>query len=214
MELEKDIKSCESMSEVYQQFLCYQEKVNKRFQELDGLLGLAAQQLEKLKVRKAKRKNTKFDNPIAKSKVESSKEVEPEPLHHLRLSFPKFVEGSEWLQDCEQYFSVFKVGENKKVAIAGMHMQGTARKWFQVYSEGNNNFVWSEFCKQFIARFGDWEQELLYDNFKQLQQDIAMELKEFPVELKEFPDLQMKRKQFKEPRNASLETHTREPIYV
>lgn len=83
---------------------------------------------------------------------------------------------SEWIQDCEQYFTVFQVGEDKKVAIAGIHLQGTARKWFQIYTVGDNSMRWSEFCKKLEARFGIREQELLYDNFKQLEQTSTVNL--------------------------------------
>lgn len=127
MELEKNVESDEFMPEVYQQFLCYQKKVNKRFQEMEGMLGLAAQQLEKLKVRKAKRKNTKFDNPIVKSKVESSKEVEPEPLHHLKLRFPKF-EGAE----------VFECSQDYEHQLVGCGIGNMAKEWPNLTKEPPN----------------------------------------------------------------------------
>nr|XP_017226343.1 PREDICTED: uncharacterized protein LOC108202460 [Daucus carota subsp. sativus] len=57
-----------------------------------------------------------------------------------------------------------------------MHLQGTARKWFQVYIVGKNSLEWLEFCKQFTARFGSWEQELLYNKFKQLHQATTVDL--------------------------------------
>lgn len=79
--LEMD-ESGESMSEDYQKFICYQEKVNKRFQELEGMLGLAAQQLEKLKVRRANGKKIRFDNPMTETKKDIIKRTESEPLHH------------------------------------------------------------------------------------------------------------------------------------
>lgn len=72
---------------------------------------------------------------------------------------------------------MFKVRDNKKTAIAGTHLEGTTRKWFLVYAGEENSFLWSEFCKQFTARFGGWEPEL-HDNFKQPRNDTTEELEE------------------------------------
>lgn len=206
MEIESDKVFNELLQEVQQQFLCYREESSNIFQEL---IGLAAQKMEILKKRKVQRKMAvKCLNPFAKTMTICNQEEVPKSLHHLRLSIPKFIEGSgvaKWIHECEQYFSMFKVGDNKKVAIAGMHLEGTARKWFQVYTVDENSFVWSEFCKQFTAIFGEWEQEL-YDNFKQPQHDTT-------EELKESPNIQKKMEVFRDLAHAAEETYTGEPIY-
>lgn len=38
------------------------------------------------------------------------------------------------------------------------------------------SWKWPEFCEHFVAKFGVWEQDLIYDNFKQLQQTTTVEL--------------------------------------
>lgn len=51
----------------------------------------------------------------------------PDTLQHLKLQLPRFQEYShvvEWLEDCAQYFSIYKVEDSKKVSIAGMHLEG------------------------------------------------------------------------------------------
>lgn len=151
----------ELMQEVQQQFSWYQEKSSRRFQELEKLVELAAQQMEVLTVKRAQRKaKDKFINPFAKEQFGDIGKTEP--LQFLKFKFPKYDEESGvtvWLQDCEHYFSIFKTGENHKATIAGMHLEGTPRLWFQMYSVGKDNLEWSEFCQQFGARFGDWEHE-------------------------------------------------------
>lgn len=118
-----DTTEMEPMSEFQQQFLCYREKASKRFQVLEKLLEEAAHRLEELKKLKAKKKATRFVYPFAKT--ESTRREYVKPQQHLKLTFPSFKEGDDvtsWIQDCEQYFSVFQIGENKKTTIAGMHL--------------------------------------------------------------------------------------------
>ena len=180
MEIESDKAFNELMQEVQQQqqFLWYQEKSSRRFHELKELIELAVQNIEILKKKKAQKRGAeKFVNPFAKTQFSGNESLES--LHHLKLKFPRFEEGgtvAEWLQDCEQYFAIYKIGESRKVAIAGMHLEGVARRWFQIYTVERNNLEWTDFCKHIAARFGVWEQELLYDKFKHLQQTSTVEL--------------------------------------
>lgn len=169
--MEEDKSYEELRQEVHPQFLCYQEKSNHRFQELEGMLDLIAGKMDRLvKLRARKQARAKFENPFANTSTNS---IKKDSVQHLKLRFPKYDEKSGanvWLQDCEQYFEIFKVGKNKRVAIAGMHLEGSARNWFQVYTTGRNDGQWEDFCGQFNARFGAWDQELLHDNFKNLKQ--------------------------------------------
>lgn len=176
MELEEDQVLNELIQEFQQQFLCYKEVANNRFQELEGLIGEAAEKMEILQKRKFSRKKKDFFvNPFAK--CDKTDRKPKELLHHLRLKFPRFTEISEakeWLQ--EHYFEIFSVSENKVVAVAGMHLEGVAKSWYQTYVVGRRSWMWTEICEQFIARFGVWEQDLVFDNFKQLQQTTTVEL--------------------------------------
>ena len=177
--MEDEQISYELTPELQEQFELYKEKSNKRFQELEKAINLAAQKIDLLVKKKASRRSKKIESPAAKVKSGENKTVKLESLQHLKLNFPRFTEGLgvvEWFQDCEQYFSVYGVDDSKRVAVAGMHLQGTARKWFQVYIVGKNSLEWLEFCKQFTARFGSWEQELLYNKFKQLHQATTVDL--------------------------------------
>lgn len=118
-----------------------------------------------------------FVNPFGKGIPEKEKVQEQikgsnDSLKHLKLQFPKFVEGGGvrgWLEDCEQYFDIFTVPDKKKVVVAGMHLEGVAKRWYQVCSAGQIHWVWKEFSESFLNRFGVLEQELLYEKFKQLK---------------------------------------------
>lgn len=59
---------------------------------------------------------------------------EIQSLKHLKLSFPVFKEGSdslEWLRDCEEYFNIYEASDNRRAAIAAMHLSGTPRSWYK-----------------------------------------------------------------------------------
>lgn len=175
--MEDEHDSSDLTQELQHQFEYYKEKSNKIFQELEKAISLAAQKIEILVKRNVSKKSGKLENHVAKIKSGGYNAGQLE-LQHLKLLFPKFTEGigvTKWLQDCEQYFSVYGVGESKKVVVVGMHLQGTSRKWFQIYTVGKNSMEWLEFCKQFTARFGSWEQELLYNNFNKLQQTTRVD---------------------------------------
>lgn len=120
--------------------------------------------------------NRYFINPSAEDlKVQREKE---QSLYHLKLQFTKFVEGSEvteWLLDCEQYFSIYKIGESKKTTIAGMHLSGNAKNWFQVYCIGKKALYWQDFKLEFTSRFSTRKQELVHDDFKKLHQETTVE---------------------------------------
>ena len=170
--MEDEQISCELTPELQEQFEFYKEKSNKRFQELEKAINLAAQKIDLLVKRKTSRRSKKVEISAAIMKPGESKAVKLESLQHLKLNFPKFTEGLgvvEWLQDCEHYFSVYGVDDSKRVAVAGMNLQGTARKWFQVYIVGENSMEWLEFCKQFTARFAS-KQEPLDLHFTQFEE--------------------------------------------
>ena len=65
--------------------------------------------------------------------------------------------------------------DNKKVTIAGMHLEGTCKSWYQVFIIGRTTLIWVNLCTHFAARFGVREHELLHDKFKQLRQGDSLE---------------------------------------
>lgn len=102
----------------------------------------------------------------------SDKKDGTEKLHRLKLSFPKFKEGiwvTKWVQDCEHYFEVAGIGEEQKVSIAGIQLEGVAREWYQAYAVGRSYIDWNDFSIQFSTRFGVPEHKLLYDKCQQLK---------------------------------------------
>lgn len=98
-------------------------------------------------------------------------------LTHLKLTFPSLKGGDavEWFRDCEEYFSIFKVSENRRPAIATMHMNGTPRYWYKSFMVGRSKVSWQHFSQAFLDRFGEVETKLVFDKFKKLQQVSTVE---------------------------------------
>ncbi|KAL8135501.1 hypothetical protein AgCh_010225 [Apium graveolens] len=67
---------------------------------------------------------------VQKKTTEVPRMADTQSLKHLKLTFPSLNEGGdamEWLRDCEEYFSIFEVTNQRRSAIAAMHMSGTPR---------------------------------------------------------------------------------------
>lgn len=174
----------ELMQEVQQQFLAHREETSQKFEMIEELMELAVQKFGMLRIKQVQKQEELFVNPFRKQIQNITianflrRKCSSNTLHHLKINFPKFTEESgvsEWLEDCEQYFEIFGVGEPKKVVVAGMQLEGVARRWFQVYTFGKRQLDWSDFTLHFSARFGVMEQELLYDKFKQLKQTSTVD---------------------------------------
>lgn len=46
-----------------------------------------------------------------------------------------------WIEDCELYFEIYGVKESKKVVVSGMHLEGRAKSWYQVFTVGKSKLV-------------------------------------------------------------------------
>ena len=146
-----------------------EEALEQKIVKLESSIAVAKQLMERFLKTKANK---------AKSQAALSNTRKVQGLQHLKLTFPKFSEGDDvedWLQDCNQYFEVFGVIERKKVTVAGMHLEGTARSWYHIYSLHNSICEWKNFAEQFTQRFGKGKQEWLVERFKQLKQTKSME---------------------------------------
>lgn len=104
---------------------------------------LVVHQFNLISKKKRHNKDKEFVNPFGgKAGINLGgsqvvKEEKKESLHHLNLNFPKFTKNrrvSEWLEDCEQYFAIFDIADHKKSVIAGMHLEGVAKSWYQVFT--------------------------------------------------------------------------------
>lgn len=121
-----------------------------------------------------RQKEVKSDYGFGESKTHN----ELHSLKHLKLVFPSFKEGSdtmEWLRDCDEYFTIYEVPDNKRAVIAAMHLNGTPRSWFKSFMIGREKVSWQNFSEAFMARFGAVETDLVFDRFKKLQQVTSVE---------------------------------------
>lgn len=104
---------------------------------------------------------------------------ETQSLRHLKLTFPVFKDGSdalEWLRDCEEYFSIYEVGDSKRAPIAAMHLTGIPRSWYKSFMMGHPlGVTWQQFTQSFVARFGELDTDMVFDRFKRLQQVSSVE---------------------------------------
>lgn len=60
-------------------------------------------------------------------------------LRHLKLSFLTFEErddAASWVLDCEKYFDIYQVKEQRMVPIAAMHLHGVPKSWYKAYCSG------------------------------------------------------------------------------
>lgn len=94
MELKGNQVFIELIQEFQQQFLCYRDIASKRFQELEELIGVAAEKMEVLQKRRAAKKKREMFVKSFCQRREPDRKSNKEPLHHLRLKLPKFVKTS------------------------------------------------------------------------------------------------------------------------
>lgn len=78
METRGTRKFTESVQEFQQQFQCYKDISSKRFQDIEDLIGLAAQKMEILQKKKLKKKGvTALVDPFAKLIKEENEAAKP-----------------------------------------------------------------------------------------------------------------------------------------
>lgn len=175
----------ELMLKVQHQFFEIREDTSMKLQKIEELLELAVEKFKVLSENQLGASEEVFVNPFGcktsptKHDPQSREEANKEKLPHLKLNFLKFKEGCDaydWLEDCEQYFQIFGIEKDKRVAIAGMHFEGVSKSWYQLKNIGRRHYwKWQEFAEQFTARFGMMGQELLYESFKQLKQTTTVD---------------------------------------
>ena len=72
------------------------------------------------------------------------------------MQFPTF-DGNHpkiWLDNCDNYFKIYKTEEEMKVTYATMHLQDNAAKWWQAYKQGRTWPSWTAFCSVVLSKFG------------------------------------------------------------
>ncbi|WVZ63441.1 hypothetical protein U9M48_013075, partial [Paspalum notatum var. saurae] len=106
-------------------------------------------------------------------------EPEQVPRHALpKLQFPRF-DGSHpkiWKDQCEDYFSIYKVPEIMWVTTAAMHFQDNAAKWLQAYKQTHKLSSWSTFCTDVELKFGADDYRIALTELMALQQTESVEV--------------------------------------
>jgi hypothetical protein len=59
-----------------------------------------------------------------------------------------------WLDNCNNYFTIYNTEEGMKVTYATMHLQDNAAKWWQAYKQGHTWSSWTAFSSIVLSKFG------------------------------------------------------------
>lgn len=79
-----------------------------------------------------------------------------------KVEFPHFDGDNPraWIRKCNRYFQVIStIGEDQKVPLASVHLEGRAELWYQGYIEGREAPSWQEFVLAVFERFEDLDFE-------------------------------------------------------
>ncbi|KAL0371048.1 UNVERIFIED_CONTAM: hypothetical protein Sangu_0422900 [Sesamum angustifolium] len=66
------------------------------------------------------------------------------------------------------------IGEDQKVPLASVHLEGKADVWFQGSMEGKGSLSWQEFVSAVLERFEDLDCEKVMGKFSKLQQETTV----------------------------------------
>ncbi|KAG8375501.1 hypothetical protein BUALT_Bualt10G0106400 [Buddleja alternifolia] len=105
-----------------------------------------------------------------------------------RVEFPH-IDGENprsWILRSNRYFQVIStIPGEQKVALASVYLEGKVEMWFQGFMEGRELPSWSQFTIAILARFDDYDPELIVGSFSKLNQtDTVSEYLEKFEELK------------------------------
>lgn len=94
-----------------------------------------------------------------------------------KVEFPHFDGDNPraWIRKCNRYFQVIStIGEDQKVPLASVHLEGRAELWYQGYIEGREAPSWQEFVLAVFERFEDLDFEKVMGEFNRLQQENSV----------------------------------------
>jgi hypothetical protein len=77
-------------------------------------------------------------------------------FRNSHTNYPSFsgTEPSEWLFQTEKYFRYYHTTSEDKLAIAAMHLNGEANRWYQGYENEYPSHTWDDFKRALVQRFG------------------------------------------------------------
>ncbi|KAL0389285.1 UNVERIFIED_CONTAM: hypothetical protein Scaly_0285600 [Sesamum calycinum] len=80
-----------------------------------------------------------------------------------------------WIRKCNRYFQLIStIGEDQKVPLASVHLEGKADVWFQGSMEGKGSLSWQEFVSAVLERFEDLDCEKVMGKFSKLLQETTV----------------------------------------
>jgi len=100
------------------------------------------------------------------------------PHHTLpKMQFPTF-DGENpkiWIDNCENYFTIYTIPERLWVTTASMHLQGNAAMWWQAYKQTHRKISWKDFCSTVQSKFGSDDYKSAVQEMLNLKQTETVE---------------------------------------
>jgi hypothetical protein len=118
--------------------------------------------------------------PLGRPRENGGRRVEDFEGGHLsipRMSFPKF-EGEEpriWIDQCVDYFTLYRVPEPVWVMSASLNMEGNAKRWFHIFKIRYGPCSWEEFCDAVLLKFGSEEYSQAMQSLLDIRQSGSVE---------------------------------------
>ena len=119
---------------------------------------------------------TAINHPLPNTQHHTKKEDLP---HHTlpKMQFPTF-DGENpkiWIDNCENYFTIYTIPERLWVTATSMHLQGNAAMWWQAYKQTHRKISWKDFCSTVQSKFGSDDYKSAVQEMLNLKQTETVE---------------------------------------
>lgn len=93
------------------------------------------------------------------------------------MQFPSFDGGQPkiWIDNYQNYFSIYSIPEKLWVTATSMHLTGNASKWFQACKQTHQNIGWKAFCEAVQTKFGSDDYRSAIADILNLKQTSTVE---------------------------------------
>lgn len=100
------------------------------------------------------------------------------PKHIMpKMDFPDFYgeDPKVWLDNCRDYFALYKIPEGMWVIAARVHLKEKAARWYQAFKQKNTFRSWNHFCHEVEQEFGADDFRKAMNDLLELRQTTTVE---------------------------------------
>lgn len=100
------------------------------------------------------------------------------PKHIMpKMDFPDFYgeDPKVWLDNCRDYFALYKIPEGMWVTAARVHLKEKAARWYQAFKQKNTFRSWNHFCHEVEQEFGADDFRKAMNDLLELRQTTTVE---------------------------------------